>query len=87
MPEVKKALMAQPLGGSTGCLEHFTPSSVDIDSIKFRDKAREKQRQKVSWKEELTISCSAHSHEQETPFAVYNFNNLTLTLSYPSSPM
>lgn len=47
MPEVKKALMQQPGGGSSGGLEHFTPSAVDIDSVKFKDKAREKQRQKV----------------------------------------
>ncbi|KAF5839103.1 DEAD-domain-containing protein [Dunaliella salina] len=47
MPEVKKALMAQPSGGSAGCLEHFSPSTVDIDAVKFKDKAREKQRQKV----------------------------------------
>mmetsp|Transcript_28156 Transcript_28156/g.76011 ORF Transcript_28156/g.76011 Transcript_28156/m.76011 type:complete len:725 (+) Transcript_28156:79-2253(+) len=47
MPEVKKALMAQPSGGSAGCLEHFSPSPVDIEAVKFKDKAREKQRQKV----------------------------------------
>ena len=40
MPETKKLLRDQ--------LEHFTPSSVDIDAIKFRDKAREKQRQQVA---------------------------------------
>jgi len=47
MPEVKKALMKHPSGGSAGCLEHFSPSHVDVATIKFKDKAREKQRQKV----------------------------------------
>lgn len=39
MPEVKKAMRKKE--GITG----FIPSSLDIDSIKFKDKAREKQRQ------------------------------------------
>jgi len=47
MPEVKKALMAQSTGGSAGCLEYFSPSIVDIEAIKYKDKSREKQRQKV----------------------------------------
>lgn len=38
MPEVKKAKG----------LEAFVPSKVDPDSVKFRDKQREKQRQQVS---------------------------------------
>jgi len=39
MPETKKL---------RDRVEHFTPSTVDIDAIKFKDKAREKQRQRVS---------------------------------------
>lgn len=38
MPETKK---------SRDQLEHFMPSTIDIDAIKFKDKAREKQRQQV----------------------------------------
>lgn len=41
MPEVKK-------GSAANALDAFVPSSVDPDSIKFKDKARERQRQQVS---------------------------------------
>jgi ATP-dependent RNA helicase DDX55/SPB4 len=58
MPEVKRVLMQEGNGAATTAgskqeprglpsLPHFTPSSVDPDSIRFKDKAREKQRQKL----------------------------------------
>lgn len=40
MPELKKASAANELGA-------FTPSAVDPDSVRFKDKARERQRQQV----------------------------------------
>jgi hypothetical protein len=40
MPEVKK-------GSVANALDAFTASTVDPDSVKFKDKQREKQRQQV----------------------------------------
>jgi ATP-dependent RNA helicase DDX55/SPB4 len=40
MPELKK-------GSAANNLAAFTPSTVDPDSVRFRDKARERQRQQV----------------------------------------
>lgn len=40
MPELKK-------GSAANALAEFVPSTVDPDSIKFKDKTREKQRQQV----------------------------------------
>jgi hypothetical protein len=40
MPEVKK-------GSAANALDAFTASTVDPDSVKFKDKQREKQRQQV----------------------------------------
>lgn len=42
MPEVKK-------GSAASALDSFKASSVDPDSVKFKDKARERQRQQVRW--------------------------------------
>ena len=39
MPEVKKV--------NKGSIEHFTPSLVDPESVRFKDKGREKQRQQL----------------------------------------
>jgi hypothetical protein len=41
MPELKKAAAGAKLEG-------FTPSPIDPDTVKFKDKVREKQRQQVS---------------------------------------
>jgi len=40
MPELKK-------GSTANDVTAFTPSEVDPDSVKFKDKAREKQRQQA----------------------------------------
>lgn len=40
MPELKK-------GSAANALQEFVASAVDPDSVKFKDKAREKQRQQV----------------------------------------
>ncbi|GAX83788.1 hypothetical protein CEUSTIGMA_g11213.t1 [Chlamydomonas eustigma] len=50
MPEVKKA---------RGQLEHFTPSLVNPDTVKFKDKAREKQRQQTIQKRAAVESSTA----------------------------
>jgi ATP-dependent RNA helicase DDX55/SPB4 len=58
MPEVKRVLMQEGTGAAAAAgskqepkglasLPHFTPSTVDPESIRFKDKAREKQRQKL----------------------------------------
>jgi ATP-dependent RNA helicase DDX55/SPB4 len=51
MPEVKKAARNAAAGGDVGAglklLDGFEPSQIDPDTIKFRDKTREKQRQAV----------------------------------------
>ena len=44
MPETKKLHKLLQQGQS---LPHFTPSALDPDSVRFKEKAREKQRQQV----------------------------------------
>lgn len=50
MPEVKK-------GSTANALSDFKASQVDPDSVKFKDKAREKQRQQVS-RQKTVMTCS-----------------------------
>jgi ATP-dependent RNA helicase DDX55/SPB4 len=57
MPELKKV--------NKGSIEHFTPSSVDPETVRFKDKGREKQRQQFIIQRSQEMADSAKDEEKK----------------------